>query len=302
MNIASPNVSPMAAGVSLALPLARCAWLPLFGATARRPRRAAPRRGAWSASARRWGCIRRISSRRRPGKDYELTPYLEVLKDFRDDFTVISGLSHPGVESGHDSHRQLPDRARIPERPGRLPQQRSRSTSSRPSTSAARRASPAWPCRAKGFSLSWTRTGRWCRRTSSPSQRVRQAVPRRPARRSPGPGPPAAKTAGASSTTSATRPSSCSPASAPTTATSSTSTSPASASWSSAWPRTRHGRRSRSRRSTPSRRRTSPTRADLIGRTRLLFDLTHLALQTDSTRLITIMLARHEPACRRSRA
>jgi hypothetical protein len=32
-------------------------------------------------------------------------------------------------------------------------------------------------------------------------------------------------------------------------------------------------------------------RADLIGRTRLLFDLAHLAIQTDSTRLITIMLA-----------
>ena len=31
--------------------------------------------------------------------------------------------------------------------------------------------------------------------------------------------------------------------------------------------------------------------ADLIGRTRLLFDLAHLALQTDSTRFITIMLA-----------
>lgn len=31
--------------------------------------------------------------------------------------------------------------------------------------------------------------------------------------------------------------------------------------------------------------------ADLIGRTRLLFDLSHLAIQTDSTRLITIMLA-----------
>jgi hypothetical protein len=30
--------------------------------------------------------------------------------------------------------------------------------------------------------------------------------------------------------------------------------------------------------------------ADLVGRTRLLFDLTHLALQTDSTRLVTIML------------
>lgn len=33
-----------------------------------------------------------------------------------------------------------------------------------------------------------------------------------------------------------------------------------------------------------------PNKSDLIGRTRLLFDLTHLALQTDSTRLITIML------------
>src|SRR5439155_846951 len=30
--------------------------------------------------------------------------------------------------------------------------------------------------------------------------------------------------------------------------------------------------------------------ADLLGRTRLLFDLTHQALQTDSTRLVTIML------------
>ena len=31
----------------------------------------------------------------KPGRDYKLSPYLEVLKDFRDDFTVISGLSHP---------------------------------------------------------------------------------------------------------------------------------------------------------------------------------------------------------------
>ena len=28
------------------------------------------------------------------GKDYELTPYLEILKDFKNEFTVISGLSH----------------------------------------------------------------------------------------------------------------------------------------------------------------------------------------------------------------
>ena len=34
------------------------------------------------------------------GKDYELTPYLEILKDYRDDFTVMSGLMHAGMSSG----------------------------------------------------------------------------------------------------------------------------------------------------------------------------------------------------------
>jgi hypothetical protein len=39
----------------------------------------------------------------KPGPDYEPTPYLDVLKDFRDDFSVISGLAHPDVGSSHDS-------------------------------------------------------------------------------------------------------------------------------------------------------------------------------------------------------
>ena len=30
--------------------------------------------------------------------------------------------------------------------------------------------------------------------------------------------------------------------------------------------------------------------ADLVGKTRLMFDLAHLAIQTDSTRLVTMML------------
>src|SRR5205085_8342867 len=34
------------------------------------------------------------------GKDYALTPYLEMLQDYRDDFTVISGLAHAGMSSG----------------------------------------------------------------------------------------------------------------------------------------------------------------------------------------------------------
>ena len=35
------------------------------------------------------------------GKDYELTPYLDAIKEYRDDFTVCSGLSHPQVDGGH---------------------------------------------------------------------------------------------------------------------------------------------------------------------------------------------------------
>ena len=35
------------------------------------------------------------------GKDYELTPYLEPLAEYRTDFTLFSGLSHPEVDGGH---------------------------------------------------------------------------------------------------------------------------------------------------------------------------------------------------------
>jgi len=37
------------------------------------------------------------------GADYTLTPYLEPLQEFRGDFTVFSGLSHPQVDGGHAS-------------------------------------------------------------------------------------------------------------------------------------------------------------------------------------------------------
>jgi hypothetical protein len=35
------------------------------------------------------------------GRDYELTPYLVPLGDLRNDFTIISGTSHPDVDGGH---------------------------------------------------------------------------------------------------------------------------------------------------------------------------------------------------------
>jgi hypothetical protein len=39
----------------------------------------------------------------RSGRDYELTPYLDVLKDHRDQLTVFSGLSHP-EQQGNNGH------------------------------------------------------------------------------------------------------------------------------------------------------------------------------------------------------
>lgn len=39
----------------------------------------------------------------KPGQDYAPTPYLDVLKDLRQDFTAFSGVSHPEVDGGHSS-------------------------------------------------------------------------------------------------------------------------------------------------------------------------------------------------------
>ena len=42
---------------------------------------------------------------RSAGRDYEMTPYLEVFKEFRDALTVISGTSHPQTGGGHLSDK-----------------------------------------------------------------------------------------------------------------------------------------------------------------------------------------------------
>src|SRR5262245_26474228 len=39
------------------------------------------------------------------GKDYALTPYLERLKAHRDQITVFSGTSYPGVTGGHAAEK-----------------------------------------------------------------------------------------------------------------------------------------------------------------------------------------------------
>lgn len=84
-----------AAGVALALPA-------LEAMTPTRVRAAA------NEAPRRMICINTTLGLHTPnlfpgkaGRDYELTPYLEAIKEFRDDFTVFSGLSHPEVDGGH---------------------------------------------------------------------------------------------------------------------------------------------------------------------------------------------------------
>src|SRR5882757_5075793 len=92
------------------------------------------------------------------GKDYALSPYLEVFKDLREDFTVISGLSHPDVGHSHDSNYSFLTAAPHPERRGGF-----RNSISLDQLAAehiggeTRFASLALSC--EGFGLSWTRSG-----------------------------------------------------------------------------------------------------------------------------------------------
>lgn len=52
------------------------------------------------------------------GESYTLSPYLEQLKDYRHEFTVFSGLSHPGVIGGHSTENCFLTAARGPTRSG----------------------------------------------------------------------------------------------------------------------------------------------------------------------------------------
>src|SRR5499427_1471362 len=84
------------AGVSLALPLLDC-MTPLFGQKAAPP----PRRMLFIVN--NLGVLPKYFFPQSAGKDYELSPYLTALAEFRSDFTVFSGLSHPGVTGGHST-------------------------------------------------------------------------------------------------------------------------------------------------------------------------------------------------------
>src|SRR5262249_32686998 len=104
------------------------------------------------------------------GKEYELTPYLEILKDFRSDFTVVSGLSHSGMSPGfaHQASASFLTGAQGAGRPGFL------NTISVDQFAAehvgGRTRCPSLALSGEGAGLSWTRTGALVPASTSPSK------------------------------------------------------------------------------------------------------------------------------------
>lgn len=101
MNIAPSPISRRAflrgAGVSLALPFLDAMWPQrLFAAQAGAPKRLV-------AVCTSLGIYGPALFPKETGRDYTPTPYLDLIKDYRNDFTLFSGLSHPD-QSGADGH------------------------------------------------------------------------------------------------------------------------------------------------------------------------------------------------------
>src|SRR5206468_5591076 len=92
------------------------------------------------------------------GKDYVLSPYLEIVKDFRKDFTVISGLSHPDVGPSHDSNYSFLTGAPHPEQRAGF-----KNTISLDQFAAdflhGQTRYTSLPLSCEGFGLAWTRSG-----------------------------------------------------------------------------------------------------------------------------------------------
>jgi hypothetical protein len=92
------------AGVSLGLPLLNMMKCPAAEKVAQSANTAAgavPRR--MFAICNNLGLLPGDFFPKDAGGGYQPSPYLKLLQDFRDDFTVFSGVSHPNVDGGHPS-------------------------------------------------------------------------------------------------------------------------------------------------------------------------------------------------------
>jgi hypothetical protein len=92
------------------------------------------------------------------GKEYQLSRYLEPLKDFRSDFSVISGLAHPDVGSSHDSLYSFLTAAKHPEVRGGFRNSISLDQFAAEFIGGETRV-PTLSLACEGFGLSWTRSG-----------------------------------------------------------------------------------------------------------------------------------------------
>lgn len=273
------------AGISLALP-----WLDAFGVDTK-PKRVGKRPRRMVCICAPLGLHPDNFIPKETGKDYAPSPYLEILKQHRDQFTVISGLEHAGMSSsfGHQASASFLTGVPGAGRPG------FRNAISLDQAAAEHIGSltrfPSLALSGEGSGgLSWTRTGALIPADNSPSKVFAQLflegrandVQEQMRRLEDGRSILDDVRAQAKSL------------------------------------RTGLGGEDRDKLDEyltsvreleqrmvndeswakkpkpkvdvePPKDISNPT--DLIGRTRLLFDLTHLALQTDSTRLITIMLA-----------
>lgn len=90
------------AGVALALPFLE-AMLPPFTKTlfAATPVKPAPQR--MFAICNNLGVLPDHFFPSQAGRDYTLSPYLQELSAHKENFTVLSGVSHPGVDGAHES-------------------------------------------------------------------------------------------------------------------------------------------------------------------------------------------------------
>ncbi len=145
-----------AAGVSLALP-----WLEAFAAAP--PEHQTP--NTKHQTPRRLVCVcaplglhPEAFFPKKAGKDYEATPHLEVLKEHRADFTVMSGLQHPDVGHSHDSIFSFLTTAPHPERRAGFKNSISVDQLAAEHIGGETRF-PSLALSCEGFSLSWTRTG-----------------------------------------------------------------------------------------------------------------------------------------------
>jgi hypothetical protein len=84
------------AGVALALPWLD-AMLPAFGASTPQVKR------RMVAICTTLGIYGPNLFPEQTGRGYKASPYSQVIDDFRNDFTIFSGLSHPEVDGGHSS-------------------------------------------------------------------------------------------------------------------------------------------------------------------------------------------------------